>query len=393
MKKRIVFLIGVMVFFLACPRVDATTLQDLYNDLSALEKSYNAAKQKANMTQRELSNLRASIYSTENEIKQAQADIVQAEADIKKSEDEIAKKKEETNQMLLYLQLMNSTGDSLLEYVFEAENYTDFIYRYAVVTQMSDYNQGLVNELNTLIDRLNAKKQELSKKQEQLAVKKTELQEKYAIIQVKYQSETDESLDISDQVAAKRKVIKYYESMGCKRNSNINSCNGSAAVDGWVYPLNSFRQSSNYGWDENRYHYAVDLATPEGSAVKAVGNGTVVYSGVYWKVTNVRSCGGLVVQIRHTYNGVDYISLYMHMLSSNVSVGTKVMAGQVIGTSGGGPQEVAKWKDTCTGGAHLHFTMAYAGKSDIYNTPSSSPGTTFDPVVFFPAMRGIGSHL
>lgn len=393
MKKSKYLWIIILSFFLASSETYATTLQDLYNDLSALEKSYNSAKSKANMTQAELNNLKASIASTEAEIKKAQEDITQAEKNIELSEKEIEKKKEETNQMLLYLQLTNSKGNSMLEYIFEAEDYTDFIYRYAVVTQMSDYNQGLVDELNNLITELNNQKQELSTKKEQLSVKKSELQEKYAIIQVRYQSETDESLDVSEQVAAKKKLINYYESIGCKRNSDINSCTGVAAVDGWTYPLDSFRQTSNYGWDEDRYHYAVDLGTPEGSVVKAVGNGTVIYSGVYWKQTGVKSCGGLVIQIRHTYNGVDYISLYMHLLSSNVSVGTKVTAGSKIGTSGGGPQEIAKWKDACTGGPHLHFTMAYAGDSDIYNISSSYPGTTFNPVKFFPAMRGINSKL
>ncbi len=392
MKKLLVFIIGFLIFFLMCSDVSATTLQDLYDDLSALEKSYNAAKSKADMTQAELNNLKASIYSTENEIKQAQADIVQAETDIKTSETEIEKKKEETNQMLLYLQLMNSTGNSLLEYVFEAENYTDFIYRYAVVTQMSDYNQGLVDELNNLINQLNAKKQELSEKQDQLSVKKQELQEKYAIIQVKYKSETDDTLDLSSQISAQKKLIQTYENMGCSRSSNIATCGSAAAVDGWVYPLARFTQSSNYGRDEDRYHYAVDLAVTEGSTVRAVGNGRVIYSGVYWTTTNVRSCGGLVIQIEHVYNGVNYISLYMHMLSSSVSVGDVVIAGDSIGKSGGGPGEVKQWKDACTGGAHLHFVMAYQGKSgQIYNTTSSSPGTTFNPAQFFPAMKGIGS--
>ena len=223
-------------------------------------------------------------------------------------------------------------------------------------------------------------------------VKRKELQDKQVLLQSKYQDEKDETMDFSDQVAAKRKLIKHYESLGCSRNQNVNTCTGMAAVDGWFYPLNSFYQSSNYGWDENRYHYAVDLAVGEGSAVKAVGNGEVIYSGVYWRKDGT-SCGGLVIQIRHTYNGVDYISLYMHMLSSNVSVGKKVTGGQVIGYSGGGSQSIAKYNDQCTGGAHLHFTMAYAGKDGgIYNTSSSYQGTTFNPNRFFPAMKGIGSR-
>lgn len=391
MKKKLLFLVIVFSFFM-CSEVKALTLNDLYNDLSALQSSYDAAQKKANMTKQELNNLKASISNTEAEIKNAQNGIVQAENDIKRSEDEIALKREETNQMLLYLQLMNSNGDSLLEYVMDADSYTDFIYRYAVVSQMSDYNNQIISELDTLVANLNVKKDELNKQQDELEVKRKELQDKQVLLQSKYQDEKDETMDFSDQVAAKRKLIKHYESLGCSRNQNVNTCTGMAAVDGWFYPLNSFYQSSNYGWDENRYHYAVDLAVGEGSAVKAVGNGEVIYSGVYWRKDGT-SCGGLVIQIRHTYNGVDYISLYMHMLSSNVSVGKKVTGGQVIGYSGGGSQSIAKYNDQCTGGAHLHFTMAYAGKDGgIYNTSSSYQGTTFNPNRFFPAMKGIGSR-
>ena len=390
MKKIMLFIVVIFSFF-CFTEVKALTLNDLYKDLSSLESSYAAAKKKANMTKQELNNLKASIINTEAEIKKAQNDITKAQNDIEISEKNIEEKKEETNQMLLYLQLMNSNGDSILDYVMDSENYTDFIYRYSVVTQMSDYNQEIIKELNDLIETLNIKKEELGKKQEELKVKRNELQEKQIIVQTQYADEQDETLNVADQVADKKKLIKYYESLGCKRNQNVNTCTGVAAVDGWVYPLNRFYQTSNYGWDENRYHYAVDLHAPEGSSVKAVGNGEVIYSGVYWRVPGVSSCGGLVIQIRHTYNGVDYISLYMHMLSSSVGVGTKVSAGQVIGTSGGGSQSIAKYNDKCTGGAHLHFTMAYAGDADIYNTPSSSQGTTFNPVRFFPALKGIGS--
>lgn len=400
MKKIVIFLIGLFSFFLACSSVKATTLQDLYDDLSALEKSYSAAKDKANMTQKELNNLKVSISSTEAEINRAQSEITQAEKDIVSSEAEIDKKKEETNQLLLYLQLTSSKGNSMLEYIFEADDYTDFIYRYSVVTQMSDYNQGLVDELNALITQLNNKKVELSKKQEELAVKKSELQSKYAIMQVQYKEENDAGLDIADQISEKKKIIKHYESLGCKRTSDINSCNGMAAVDGWAYPLNSFTQSSNYGWDENRYHYAVDLGTPEGREVKAVGNGEVLsatltstvsscYSSLTKKSYTNCHCGGYVVQILHNYNGSNYVSLYMHLLSSNVKRGDKVYGGQVIGTSGGGVKEVEKWHDYCTGGAHLHFTMSYGASLIGY---SSQKGSTFDPVKFFPAMKGIGSR-
>ena len=384
-KKVICLFIGMMSFFLASGEVRATTLQDLYNDMAALEKSYNAAKNKAAMTEAELKNVKANIASIEAQIKNTQQEITQAEKDIVSSEQEIEKKKEETNQMLLYLQVMNSSGNSMLEYVFEAENYTDFIYRYAVVTQMSNYNQGLVDELNTLINQLNTKKQELATKQTDLATQKTKLQEQYAVIQVQYASEKDEGLDIADQISEKKKLIKMYQDRGCSMNQDINTCTNAAAVDGWTYPLKHFYQTSNYGWDENRYHYAVDLGVSEGTSVYAVANGTVVSAKV-----GTNGCGGMIIQIRHNYNGSNYVSLYMHLIDSYVKMGDVVSGGQLIGTSGGGPIEVAKWGDQCTGGAHLHFTMS-AGPNLIGY--SSQQGSTFNPVRFFPAMKGIGSKL
>ena len=388
MKKYQYVILFFSVFFSLCCSVQATTLQDLYNDLSSLEKSYAAAQKK---------NVRASIASAEAEIRQAQSDITQAEKDIAKSEEDINKKKEETNQMLLYLQLSNSKGNSMLEYVFEADNYTDFIYRYSVVTQMSDYNQGLVDELNTLVKQLNSKKETLALKQTELAKKKNDLQAKYLIVQAQYKSDEDDSMDVATQISDKKKLIKKYENMGCSRNQNINSCGSAQAVDGWTYPLNSFHQSSNYGWD-------VDLGTGEGSPVKAVANGIVLSSGLTRTLATCNyngsspylaapsrncHCGGYVIQIQHNMpNGSSYVSLYMHLLSANVSVGDKVTGGQVIASSGGGPQEAKKWVDHCTGGPHLHFTMSY-GASPIGT--SSVAGSTFDPVKFFPAMKGIGS--
>ena len=386
--KRKIFLFFVVTFFISVLNVNAVTLRQLYNDLDKLESNYSAAKKKASMSQAELNKLRASIANTEAEIKNTQNEIIKAENEIKKSEEEIAKKKEETNQMLLYLQIMNSNGDSMLEYVFEADNYTDFIYRYSVVSQLSDYNQGLINELNVLIDNLNKKKKDLAINQANLSKQKQDLQAKYMAVQIQLKDAQDSGLSIAEQISEKRKLINHYKSIGCSMDQDVKSCNSVAAVTGWTYPLNSFYQSSSYGERRGSVsHWAVDLATPEGSAVKAVANGEVVSARVPGN-----GCGGMIVQIRHTYNGTYYLSLYMHLLSTNVGVGTKVSGGQVIGYSGGGPREIAKWGDGCTTGAHLHFSMATA--SSVYDLigSSSQRGSTFDPVRFFPAMRGEGAR-
>ena len=389
LKKKLLTIMLLTLVIFPNINVNARTLQSYYDELDALQASYNAAKAKANMTQAELNNLKSSIASAEAQIRTTQNEITEAEQNIKKSEEDIAEKKEQTNQMLLYLQLSNN-DESYIEYIFEAEDYTDFIYRYEVVNQLSDYNNKLIEELNTLITTLQTKKVELTKKQNDLANQKRELQSKYAILQVRYKDENDDSQNISGQISEMRKQIQGYEALGCKRNQDVNSCGGFAAVTGWTYPIPSFYQSSNYGWDENRYHYAVDLAVAEGTTVRAVANGKVISSSVYWKQgrEGVESCGGYVIQIQHNYGGSSYVSLYMHLITGYVSVNDVVTQGQPIGLSGGASQEKAKWNDTCTFGQHLHFAMAY-GDSRIGS--SGTQGSTFDPVKFFPAMQGIGS--
>ena len=386
MKKQFIVFLIISVFLLVpLDKVKATTLQDLYDELSALEESYSVAKNKAAMTQSELNAVRAKITEAENQITATQKEIESAEANIVQSEASIEEKKEQTDQMLLYLQLSDNES-SYLEYLFEADNYTDFIYRYSIVAQLGEYNNNLMEELNKLIVDLQAEKETLANKQVELENQKQELQNQYTIIQVQYKDEQDDGIDIQDQIAQQKKLIQATEARcGTNRNVNINSCGGSAAaVSGWTYPVSSFYQSSIYGESRGSVrHYAVDLALSEGNSVYAVGNGTV-------KSVTTSTCGGMVIQILHEYNGTAYRSLYMHLLTGYVSTGDVVTGGQVIGLSGGGPQEIAKWGDRCTEGAHLHFAMSY-GESAILS--SSIKGSTFDPVVFFPAMSGYGATL
>ncbi|UKI27821.1 MAG: hypothetical protein L6V91_04510 [Bacilli bacterium] len=58
-------------------------------------------------------------------------------------------KSNETDELLKFLQI--SSGENVyLEYLFQAESYTDFIYRYSIVSQLTEYNTNLMNELKSI---------------------------------------------------------------------------------------------------------------------------------------------------------------------------------------------------------------------------------------------------
>ena len=66
---------------------------------------------------------------------------------------------------------VSNGGNIYLEYLFDAENYTDFIYRYEVVKQLTNYNSTLIDELEALILDLQSEVGKLSEKLNEALVK------------------------------------------------------------------------------------------------------------------------------------------------------------------------------------------------------------------------------
>jgi murein DD-endopeptidase MepM/ murein hydrolase activator NlpD len=86
-------------------------------------------------------------------------------------------------------------------------------------------------------------------------------------------------------------------------------------------------------------HFAVDIALPKNTPIKATLNGTVIFAD--WTPTN-----GNVLVLRHN-NG--FISVYKHAASITKSQGDIVRTGEVIALAGSTGQE--------SSGVHLHFEL------------------------------------
>ncbi|RZJ71953.1 M23 family metallopeptidase [Flavobacterium sp.] len=86
-------------------------------------------------------------------------------------------------------------------------------------------------------------------------------------------------------------------------------------------------------------HYAVDVAVPKNTPIKAVLNGNVIFAE--WTPSN-----GNCVIVRHN-NG--FISVYKHAAELTVEEGDVVRTGEVVGLAGSTGQEST--------GIHLHFEL------------------------------------
>ncbi len=86
-------------------------------------------------------------------------------------------------------------------------------------------------------------------------------------------------------------------------------------------------------------HYAVDVALPKNTPIKAALGGTVIFAD--WTPTT-----GYVVILRHADG---FLSIYKHAASINVGAGDTVRTGEAIGVAGSGGSEST--------GVHLHFEL------------------------------------
>lgn len=109
--------------------------------------------------------------------------------------------------------------------------------------------------------------------------------------------------------------------------------------------------TSPFGWRRLNgsadYHSGIDLAAPEGSAVRAVLDGLAVVAASSGELTGY----GNVVVLQH---GPDLFSLYAHMRDLHVARGQPVPSGAVIGTVGRTAGTRADPAHTFAG-PHLHF--------------------------------------
>ena len=385
MKKITIF--GILLLLMIPSFAEAKSLNDFYNELAKLQTEYNTNKNNKNLTEKQIKELNTEINKISNSIELTRKEIKQAEEEIKESNKKIDDKKLEKDGLIKFLQISNG-GNIYLEYLFDAENYTDFIYRYEVVKQLTNYNSDLIDELEQLILDLQNKEKELNDKNIKLEKERKELTSKVSTLNYNLASIQTEGVDIAKDIEDLKKQIKAYEDKGCSRYQDVSTCTASINANGWYYPLVSGCVTSNYtgyadrtDWSGGGGHFGIDLA--------CVGEGTKVYPAADGVVSRIAfySCGGNVIYVRHKVKGKNYTTAYMHLLrvDSSMYVGKVVTTNTVIGYVGG--YSTAKQNggyDTCTTGAHLHFGMAEGDSAFNFNPYSFNPREIFAfPKVIF----------
>lgn len=371
-SKILLIIIMLLVFMPKVNASSANTIAELRKEIEALKAKKQAQGNKKAQTQSEINTTTNKLNNTKNEITEGRNQIETARLEIKKLDKEIEDGTENIKSLMNSYQI-NGADNAYMDYIFKAESYADFVYRYTVIKQIIDYNKELIDGWNEKIIQNEQLQVDLANKEVELNKKVSEYETNIDKLGDKLAAYSDIVMDIQDEIDSTQELLNYYKELGCGENQNIYECISVKGDTMFRKPLVKGTITSYYGYRINpltgkgtKFHSGTDIGgNKEGTNVYATANGTV------GKIIRKARCGGNQVYVWHTIGGKKYTSLYMHLLNINVSIGDKVNSNTVVGTVGGGKGTWA-W-ETCSTGAHLHFSVAtgWYGDKNSYVSYSS----------------------
>lgn len=381
-------------------------INTLQEQINAYDSQIAAIEEKMAPVIERLNELNAQISEYETQIETLNTEIEKVDAQIEEQNVKIDETYEVLKQRLRAAYMAGETSE--LEIFLSATDFQDFLTRSELIRQVTKHDTAIVSDLREQIEDLNAMVEDLNKKRSDLNTAKAKLTEDKAEAETKKQEyESDKAKLETAQAKSEANLKKQNELIGkLDQNSALvekliaqaekekeefsnsldqdianNGSSGDGSVDngavshkfkvsskGLISPLqdSTVYYSATFAQHSSRGTASVDLCAPlnrvingktyyttKGAKVYAVASGTVT------KSTYVAGTYGHYINIDHG-NGLS--SLVCHLDSRSVSVGDKVVQGQVIGTVGNTgncwPRPTAS---NPVAGSHLHFEMRLNG--------------------------------
>lgn len=365
------------------------TLAEMREELKKLKAEKADADSQKEMSEAEKTEKNYQLAQAYESIEDTKVKIEEAKKSIEETGAEISRLDKQTRDLMEYYQILQG-NNTYMEFITDSSSMTDLIMRADAVSQLSEYNQEKLVELENLIKENEQKQVDLTKYQDELNDKVAEYQRQLEEIDSSIVKFTDIAVDIDGDIEFLENSIKEHEDKGCKENESLNSCIVRLSKEheddtdyswyinnnGWLKPVTSGRISSLFGWrsvpGQSSYHSGIDIAVSEGTKVYPAASGVVI------RTVSRSTCGGNQIYIQSVVNGQVYTTQYAHLLQVNVKVGDTVDVNDVIALSGGkSTSSRYGGYDTCTTGAHLHFGVsagAYTSFADYTANLIEPPG-------------------
>ena len=378
-------LLGGMLYNVYAASIDELNKQSeqLNEELKQKEAQQAEVEEDLSEAMQEIANLDTQISANESEIQTLETQINDLQTSIDQKEVEIQKKQEEydENEALLSerLVVMYEKGEtSFLDLLFSSEGLVDFLSNYYSLSQLAECDMELLESINTEKQEIENAKAELEKQTKSITLQqqKEEREQKAQSLNEQdkqLQSEIDDYneriKEVEAQAAAQLKALEEEQKRKEQEAANNNgggsssgsTTNGSGLhFDGtFIWPCDNKVVTSTMKNRWGRKHKGIDIGA-------RYENVYATASGYAYTLENPGGYGHYIVII----HGNNYISLYGHLNSFNISSGQYVTQGQVIAQSGNSGGST---------GPHLHYELRRA--SSISQFFSVDP---LDPLDYLP---------
>lgn len=197
-------------------------------------------------------------------------------------------------------------------------------------------------EKDKLIDQLEAEQKKLKNEKRSLETELDEAVEVSKEVEQKIIAEQKRLAEIARKAAEKKAAEERAKRAAASKGSSQNI--PSVSSGNWTRPANG-RYTSSFGWRTlggiSRQHRGADIANSIGTPVVSAADGVVSYAGPL-------STYGNVVMVTHSIEGQTFTTVYAHLSTIGVSVGTQVDKGQYIAAMGNTGRST---------GPHVHFEI------------------------------------
>lgn len=320
---------------------------DYQKKIDALQDDKNAALEKKMLLDQRNEVLKKQIETVEKQIKNTSKAIEEYEV------------KEQEQYELFCQQTRQEEERGAVSYwsvLFKATSFADLLSRIDFINEVMEYNQRVLADLRAVREQLSDSREELEDKKAELDDTQKELERKVAEanrivndfisteagLKAMHDAETKEADRITEE-------LEEFHKQNGDLSEGEDDPGTVSVLDGMVWPSKTKYITSPFG---NRNtgipgastdHKGVDIGAPNNSAVYAAQAGKVIQAG--WNYGY-----GYSVTISH---GEGVTTLYGHLNSYNVRVGSTVSRGQVIGKCG---------STGISSGPHIHYEIRVNGK-------------------------------
>lgn len=381
MKRKVISIILVLVILshmYGFVFAENITNEEQTNELSLTEQQkevtdkLNTTNEKLEYVQNELSTTMLRVQELEDKVLDyksqmselsqkldtLQASIDEAKQDLSIVENDYNDKEEQLRERLV---TMYESGETTyLDVLLSSRNIVEFISGYYLITELVEYDNELIEEVETKKNDIEIKKAKLEKEETEIRVLKSKREQTTVILQNTITMQQNEVAKLDEQEKKLQQEISTYKAEQAQIEAAIQAATNSTEdfniqyTGGemlWPVAISGTYITSGYGVREHpiqgisKMHTGIDIGNATyGSPVVAAADGVVTYAG--W-LGGYGNC----VMINH---GDGLVTLYGHGQKVLTELHKEVKQGELI-------MEVGSTGNST--GPHLHFEVRLNGTS------------------------------